>query len=73
MCDIVNGEDEDGGVKENASVFFFSDTAPTETYPRTYTLALHDALPISHFRVLRRMVMCVLTNSPYEVWSWFRL
>src|SRR5438093_9251192 len=31
--------------------FFFNDTAPTEIY----TLSLHDALPISHDRVRRRI------------------
>ena len=31
--------------------FFFNDTATTEIYTPGYTLSLHDALPIYHFRV----------------------
>src|SRR5210317_1304225 len=30
--------------------FFFNDTAPTEIYTLSYTLSLHDALPISELQ-----------------------
>src|SRR5210317_937133 len=36
-------------------IFFFNDTATTEIYPLSYTLSLHDALPIysSHIQKSR--------------------
>ena len=32
--------------KKKKKFFFFNDTATTEIYTSTYTLSLHDALPI---------------------------
>src|SRR5210317_1604955 len=36
----------------NMVFFFFNDTATTEIYTLSYTLSLHDALPISHHLAL---------------------
>src|SRR5210317_1434112 len=36
------------------SVVFFNDTATTEIYTLSYTLSLHDALPISAVRLCLR-------------------
>src|SRR5881394_3387165 len=38
---------------DDASGFFFNDTATTEIYTGWYTLSLHDALPISSVRRTR--------------------
>src|SRR5210317_836955 len=42
-------------------LFFFNDTATTEIYTLSYTLSLHDALPIYHVRA------CCHDKAPREI------
>src|SRR5210317_1579432 len=46
---VEPGIAQGNGIGERIALFvFFNETAPTETYTLSYTLSLHDALPISY-------------------------
>src|ERR1044072_6833488 len=50
---------------ERTSFFFFNDTATTEIY----TLSLHDALPIYHWKIDWQMWFAAM--SPADLHPWF--
>src|SRR5210317_320463 len=50
----------------NIAFFFFNDTATTEIYTLSYTLSLHDALPI--YPDVPAEAWQVLPNYPPEDW-----
>src|SRR2546422_6959816 len=60
MTSILIGSSKRGTLMHTIS-FFFNDTATTEIY----TLSLHDALPISQYRVRRRLMVRRGRYAPY--------
>ena len=50
IFDLAGDQIKEWCFEGDAETFFFNDTATTEIYTLSYTLSLHDALPISFGR-----------------------